>query len=100
MEGEFLNVFLDRNKYYTQKKSSFSLLLINSVISGALMVGGLYNVLWGKRIEQVALSKQGGSGENGSCFDLEEQESGAPVPATRDSIKPVPGSKERTDPSS
>ena len=61
------------------------------------MVAGLYNVLWGKRIEQVALCKQGGSGENGSCLDLEEQESGVPVPATRDSIKPVPGSKERTD---
>uniref|UniRef100_A0A8R7PL70 WAT1-related protein n=1 Tax=Triticum urartu TaxID=4572 RepID=A0A8R7PL70_TRIUA len=74
--------------------------VIGSVISGALMVGGLYNVLWGKRIEQVALCKQGGSGENGSCLDLEEQESGAPVPATWDSIKPVPGSIERTDTSS
>ncbi|EMS57849.1 Auxin-induced protein 5NG4 [Triticum urartu] len=73
---------------------------LGSVISGALMVGGLYNVLWGKRIEQVALCKQGGSGENGSCLDLEEQESGAPVPATWDSIKPVPGSIERTDTSS
>ncbi|KAM3391475.1 hypothetical protein ACQJBY_012893 [Aegilops geniculata] len=73
---------------------------LGSVISGALMVAGLYNVLWGKRIEQVALCKQGGSGENGSCLDLEEQESGAPVPATRDSIEPVPGSKERTDTSS
>ncbi|KAI5009612.1 hypothetical protein ZWY2020_011749 [Hordeum vulgare] len=65
---------------------------LGSVISGALMVGGLYNVLWGKRIEQAALRKQGGSGENGSCLDLEEQ-----VPATRDSINPVPGSKERTE---
>ncbi|KAM3299005.1 hypothetical protein ACQJBY_040480 [Aegilops geniculata] len=74
--------------------------VIGSVISGALMVAGLYNVLWGKRIEQVALCKQGGSGENGSCLDLEEQESGAPVPATRDSIKPVPGLIERTDTSS
>ncbi|KAF7012407.1 hypothetical protein CFC21_026601 [Triticum aestivum] len=74
--------------------------VIGSVISGALMVAGLYNVLWGKRIEQVALCKQGGSGENGSCLDLEEQESGAPVPATRDSIKPVPGLMERTDTSS
>ncbi|VAH39091.1 unnamed protein product [Triticum turgidum subsp. durum] len=70
---------------------------LGSVISGALMVGGLYNVLWGKSIEQVALCKQGGSRENGSCFDLEEQESGAPVPAAHDSIKPVPDSKERTD---
>ncbi|XP_044318071.1 WAT1-related protein At5g64700-like [Triticum aestivum] len=73
---------------------------LGSVISGAVMVGGLYNVLWGKRIEQLAVGQQGGSRENGSCFDSEEQESGAPVPATRDSIKPVPVSKERTDTSS
>ncbi|VAI24280.1 unnamed protein product [Triticum turgidum subsp. durum] len=60
---------------------------LGSVISGALMVGGLYNVLWGKRIEQVTLSKQGGIETNAASFDLEEQESGAPVPLTRDSIK-------------
>ena len=60
---------------------------MNSVISGALMVGGLYNVLWGKRIEQVALSKQGGIEANAASLDLEEQESGVPVPLTRDSIK-------------
>jgi hypothetical protein len=46
---------------------------MNSVISGALMVAGLYNVLWEKRMEQVALGKpQGGSSENAACFDLEE----------------------------
>ncbi|KAF7020074.1 hypothetical protein CFC21_033194 [Triticum aestivum] len=67
---------------------------LGSVISGALMVGGLYNVLWGKRIEQVALCKQGGGREHAACFDLEEQESGAPVPSTQDSIKPVPDSKD------
>ncbi|KAI5013518.1 hypothetical protein ZWY2020_035771 [Hordeum vulgare] len=62
---------------------------LGSIISGVLMVGGLYNVLWGKRIEQVALSKQGGIEANAASFDLEEQESGAPEPAplTRDSIK-------------
>uniref|UniRef100_R7W9J8 Auxin-induced protein 5NG4 n=1 Tax=Aegilops tauschii TaxID=37682 RepID=R7W9J8_AEGTA len=68
--------------------------VIGRVISGALMVGGLYNVLWGKRIEQVALCKQGGSREHAACFDLEEQESGAPVPSTQDSIKPVPDSND------
>ncbi|EMS51901.1 Auxin-induced protein 5NG4 [Triticum urartu] len=64
---------------------------LGSVISGALMVGGLYNVLWGKRIEQVALSKQGGIEANAASFDLEEQESGAPVPLTRDSVKRCEG---------
>jgi hypothetical protein len=35
------------------------------------MVGGLYNVLWGKRIEQVAMSAQGDDGRN-AALDLEE----------------------------
>lgn len=48
------------------------------------MVGGLYNVLWGKRIEQLAVSKQGGNGEKAPCSDLEEQETAAPVQATQD----------------
>jgi hypothetical protein len=59
------------------------------------MVGGLYNVLWGKRIEQVALGKQ--QGGSAAWFDLEEQERGAQVPATPDSMKPVPDVKEKTD---
>ncbi|XP_047054725.1 WAT1-related protein At5g64700-like isoform X2 [Lolium rigidum] len=67
---------------------------LGSVMSGALMVGGLYNVLWGKRMEQVALGKQQGrSAGNAARFDFEEQERGAPVPATQDLIKPLPGAR-------
>lgn len=67
---------------------------LGSVMSGALMVGGLYNVLWGKRMEQVALGKQQGrSAGNAARFDFEEQERGAPVPAMQDLIKPLPGAR-------
>lgn len=67
---------------------------LGSVMSGALMVGGLYNVLWGKRMEQVALGKQQGrSAGNAARFDFEEQERGAPVPGTQDLIKPLPGAR-------
>ena len=54
-----------------------------SVISGALLVGGLYNVLWGKRIEQVPMSSQGDDGGN-AALDLEEQGSAASVLKTQD----------------
>ncbi|CAL4956274.1 unnamed protein product [Urochloa decumbens] len=54
---------------------------LGSVISGVIMVGGLYNVLWGKRLEQVATSAQGDDGGN-AALDLEEQE--ASVPKTQD----------------
>ncbi|KAL6597833.1 hypothetical protein ACP70R_046638 [Stipagrostis hirtigluma subsp. patula] len=57
---------------------------LGSVISGVLMVGGLYNVLWGKRIEQVAMSMQGEDGEKVACLDLEEQEMAASVPTAQD----------------
>ncbi|TVU34043.1 hypothetical protein EJB05_15867 [Eragrostis curvula] len=53
---------------------------LGSVISGVLMVGGLYNVLWGKRIEQVATSMQEDYIQKSACSDLEEQENAAPVP--------------------
>ncbi|XP_062201373.1 WAT1-related protein At5g64700-like [Phragmites australis] len=56
---------------------------LGSVMSGVLMVGGLYNVLWGKRIEQVAMSVQE-DGETAACSDLEEQETAVPVPTTQD----------------
>ncbi|CAO2190592.1 unnamed protein product [Urochloa humidicola] len=54
---------------------------LGSVISGVIMVGGLYNVLWGKRLEQVATSAQGDDGGN-AALDLEEQEASASVPKT------------------
>ncbi|KAL6884576.1 hypothetical protein ACP4OV_010512 [Aristida adscensionis] len=57
---------------------------LGSVISGVLMVGGLYNVLWGKSIEQIATTIKGGDGEKGAVSELEEQETAAPVPATHD----------------
>ncbi|KAL6884611.1 hypothetical protein ACP4OV_010547 [Aristida adscensionis] len=63
---------------------------LGSVISGVLMVGGLYNVLWGKSIEQIATTMQGGDGEKGAVSELEEQETAAPVPATHDHMKPIP----------
>jgi hypothetical protein len=46
-----------------------------------LMVGGLYNVLWGKRIEQVAMRTQE-ERLKVACSELEELENGAPVQAT------------------
>jgi hypothetical protein len=66
---------------------------MNSVMSGALMVGGLYNVLWGKRMEQALGKQQGRSAGNTARFDFEEQERGAPVPGTQDLIKPLPGAR-------
>uniref|UniRef100_A0A0D9V1U6 WAT1-related protein n=1 Tax=Leersia perrieri TaxID=77586 RepID=A0A0D9V1U6_9ORYZ len=57
---------------------------LGSIISGALMVAGLYTVLWGKRIEQAGISSQGGVGEETARCDLEEQETAAPVPASQD----------------
>ena len=54
-----------------------------SVISGALLVGGLYNVLWGKRIEQVAMCAQGDDDRN-AALDLEEQGTAASVLKTQD----------------
>ncbi|KAF8670717.1 hypothetical protein HU200_050379 [Digitaria exilis] len=58
---------------------------LGSVISGVLMVGGLYNVLWGKRIEQVAMGMQCDDGRN-AASDLEEQETTASVPGQRISL--------------
>ncbi|KAL6597832.1 hypothetical protein ACP70R_046637 [Stipagrostis hirtigluma subsp. patula] len=57
---------------------------LGSIISGVLMVGGLYNVLWGKRIEQVAMRVQEVEVGKAACSDLEEQETSTPVPATQD----------------
>ncbi|KAK3164516.1 hypothetical protein QOZ80_1AG0020300 [Eleusine coracana subsp. coracana] len=54
---------------------------LGSVLSGVLMVGGLYNVLWGKRIEQVAMNMQEDRRKI-PCLDLEELENRAPVPTT------------------
>ncbi|KAG2598272.1 hypothetical protein PVAP13_5KG353700 [Panicum virgatum] len=56
---------------------------LGSVISGALLVGGLYNVLWGKRIEQVAMCAQGDDDIN-AALDLEEQGTAASVLKTQD----------------
>ncbi|GJN18686.1 hypothetical protein PR202_gb05874 [Eleusine coracana subsp. coracana] len=55
--------------------------LMCSVLSGVLMVGGLYNVLWGKRIEQVAMNMLEDR-QKIPCLDLEELENRAPVPTT------------------
>ncbi|BAB89230.1 putative MtN21 [Oryza sativa Japonica Group] len=57
---------------------------LGSIISGALMVVGLYTVLLGKRIEEEGISSQGGNAEETARSDLEEQETAAPVPASQD----------------
>ncbi|XP_006645981.1 WAT1-related protein At5g64700-like [Oryza brachyantha] len=57
---------------------------LGSIISGALMVAGLYIVLWGKRIEQAAISSQGGHGEETARSDLEEQETAAAAPESQE----------------
>ncbi|KAL6884612.1 hypothetical protein ACP4OV_010548 [Aristida adscensionis] len=57
---------------------------LGSVISGVLMVGGLYNVLWGKRIEEISMNAHGEDGEKVACSDLEEQETVVSVTTAHD----------------